>query len=91
MHKLAYDKLTIYEVEALQKEFLSLIEEQTQDLVLDMSGVEKIDMAAIQLLLSTQKSCEKKGLKFSLAQSNENVNLDLRLCGCNKLLGVTDE
>jgi len=91
MHKLAYDKLTIYEVEALQKEFFALLQEQAEDLILDMSGVEKIDMAAIQFLLSAQKSCEKKGLKLSLAQTSDNVNIDLRLCGCNVLLGVADE
>jgi len=91
MHTLAYEKLTIYEVEALQKELLALIEQQKEDLVLDMGGVEKIDMAAIQLLLAAQKNCEKKGIKLSLAQSKDSVNVDLRLCGCNKLLGVVDE
>lgn len=91
MHKLTYDKLTIYEVEAFQQELLALLENQTEDLVLDMSGIEKIDMAAIQFLLSAQKSCQKKGLTLSLAETKENLNTDLRLCACATLLGVTDE
>ena len=91
MKTLKYDKLTIYEVEDLHKKLLKYLSKADKDLVLDLGLVQKIDMTAIQLLLSTQKSCQKESVAFSLINLSDELKQTLQSCGCDVILGVSND
>ena len=91
MKKLEYDKLTIYEVEDLHKKLLEYSQKMKSDLTLDLSSVQKIDMTAVQLLLSTQKTCKEQLIPFSLVNVSQNLKYTLKACGCDTILGVSND
>jgi len=84
---LAYPKLTIYEAEAFHAQLLELIK-QAGDVTFDFTSVQKIDMTAIQLLISFKKSCvsQKKNLIFENVQTP--VMDSFTLSGASTYLGV---
>jgi len=86
--KLEYDKLTIYEVEDLHKKLLSLSQTITENLVLDLENIQKVDMPAIQLFISAQKTLQEKSLSLSITNLSDDLKQSLKLCGCDKTLGV---
>ena len=87
--KIEKDELTIYEVEALHKE---LLEEFKKDEVsIDMSGVNKVDMSVIQLFVSLQKSCNEVEKHFELTDVSEEVRDTFKNCASEFLLGVKSE
>ena len=49
------------EIEALYAKVEPLVEETAPDVVLDLSGVDEIDIAGIQLILALKKSFEAEG------------------------------
>ena len=84
------EKFTIYEVEEIYKEFLSELKSgEAVDVNLD--GVLKIDMPAVQLLVSVLKTCEVESTPFSLSNVSNEVRETLKTAGCNMLFGVDDE
>lgn len=85
MNHLEYEKLTIYEVESLHKELLKWIATATGSLQLDFNRVKIIDIAAIQLLLSAQKSCAEKSCEFELLNVPPEVNQTMQTAGCANL------
>ncbi|PHS56827.1 MAG: hypothetical protein COB17_08140 [Sulfurimonas sp.] len=87
MKTLRYEKLTIYEVSSFAKELTDYLSDAKDRLELDLSSVQKIDIAVIQLLLSTSKSCTKRNIIFSIYGLNETNKEILHLCGCDLLLG----
>jgi len=91
MKTLEYERLTIYEVEALSKELDSYLSNAEFTLDLDLKNVTKLDLCAIQLLLSTEKTCSQNSIKFNLHGLNDTNKEALQLCGCASLLGVSDE
>ncbi|MEA2099767.1 MAG: STAS domain-containing protein [Campylobacterota bacterium] len=90
MLKLEYDKLTIYEVEELYQIFLESYDAD-QELTLDLENIQKIDMSAIQLLISTQNSYKEKGLSFSLHNLSDGLVETLKLSGCDCVLEVVND
>ena len=42
-----------------------------KDLVVDISGVTRVDYAALQMLLAAKKECLLKGLQFALRKSGK--------------------
>ena len=80
------EKFTIYEVEELYKEFVSELK-SGEAIEVDLNGVKKIDMPAIQLLISTLKSCEADSTPFSLSNISDEVKESLKISGCDILLG----
>jgi anti-anti-sigma factor len=84
------DKFTIYEVEELHKEFISELK-SGEAIEVDIEGVKKIDMPAIQLLISTLKSCEVDSTPFSISNISDEVKETLKISGCDTLLGVNNE
>ena len=91
MNKILHNKLTIYEIDTFSKELNDYISTAEDVLDIDFSGVNKIDLSAIQLLLSASKSCFKKDVILKLhGLNNENIE-SLRICGCDKLLGINNE
>jgi len=91
MKTLEYERLTIYEVEALSKELDSYLNNAELTLDLDLKNVTKLDLCAIQLLLSTEKTCSKNNIKFNLHGLNDTNKEALQLSGCAPLLGISDE
>jgi len=89
METLEYDKLTIYEVNALRDNLLEIVKSISDNLILDIASVEKIDMPAIQLLLSIQKSCKEKGFYLTLIGVKPSVEENLKVCACDSLIGGT--
>jgi len=84
------EKFTIYEVEEIYKEFSSALKSgEAVDVNLD--GVVKIDMPAIQLLASVLKTCESESTPFSLSNVSNEVKKTLKITGFNTLFGVDDE
>ena len=84
------EKFTIYEVEEIYKEFSSALK-SGEAMDVNMDGVKKIDMPAIQLLVSALKTCESESTPFSLSNVSDEVKGTLKITGFNTLFGVDDE
>lgn len=91
MNTIEYEKLTIYEVETFHKDLIQLCDKAETSLILDLGNVEKIDMAAIQLLLSAQKTCKKKSLDLILKNVSSEIVETFGIAGCNTLLKVQND
>ena len=85
--KLESESFTIYEVEELKKSFLEELHVY-KDIEIDLSNVQKIDMPAIQLLLSLKKSCKKLNKEFEIKNIDDNIYKAFQLSGCDTALGV---
>ena len=86
MNKIEYEKLTIYEVESFHKNLLQWCDKAEKALVLDFQSVEKIDIAAIQLLLSAQKTCNSKSCELTLKNLSSGVLETIEIAGCKTAL-----
>lgn len=84
------DKFTIYEVEEIYKEFLSELK-NAKVMNVNLDGVLKIDMSAIELLVSVLKTCEVESIPFSLSNISPEVKNSLKISGFNHIFGVNDE
>ena len=80
-------EFTIYEVEKLQDIFLNELKSD-EDLVIDMQTIEKIDIVAIQLLLSLIKSAEASSKKVKLTNIGDAVLQEIKILHCDKALGL---
>jgi len=78
------DEVTIYDVETIYKEILK--EYESDSVVVDLNGVNKLDMGIIQLFVSLQKSCKKDSKKFELKNCSSEVAEILKKCACEFLL-----
>ncbi len=85
MYKLEFEKLTIYEVESVHKGLLEWCEKGEKELILDLGNVATIDIAAIQLLIAAQKTCEKKSTEFRLKNLSSEVQNSMHIAGCDTL------
>jgi anti-anti-sigma factor len=85
MSTVDYEKLTIYETESFHKTLLQWCDKDQKVLTLDFGRVQKIDIAAIQLLLSAQKTCHKKSSELILENLSSGLRETLRLAGCETL------
>ena len=83
------EELTIYEIESFHKELLDEFEKG--NVSIDISTLNKIDMSAIQLLISAKKSCEESSKDFQIIGANSEVTKIFKDSGCQNLLGVADE
>ena len=78
---------TIYDVETIHTDLLA--ELANNDAVnIDMESVEKIDMAALQLLVSTKRSCQEESKTFGLSNLSDEVATAIRMSGLESELGV---
>ena len=87
--KVTYEELNIYVVEDFYKELLQGF--QNGDASVDMQDVIKIDMSAIQLLVSLYKSAKESSVKFALQNVNEEIQKTLQTCACDFLLKASHE
>ncbi len=58
-------------IEGLSRDFHLLKEAvgKGDDVVVDLSSVERIDVAAVQMILAAEKECEKNGRKATVRKS----------------------
>jgi len=85
--KITTENFTIYEVELLHDEFIKELKSQNK-VVIDLENIKKIDMPAIQLLLSLKKSCSQQEKTFELKNIPENIFKSLQISGCDTALGA---
>jgi len=78
---------TIYDVENIQADLM--VEFANNDrLDINMESVEKIDMAALQLLVSAKRSCQEEQKTFGLSNVSDEVATAIRMSGLESELGV---
>lgn len=85
------DVLGVEEADAIKEELLSFIASQDKQLELDLGNVNKIDLCALQLLLSLKKSLEEKDRTLVLLNCTNSVLEAFELCGCSNLLECHNE
>jgi len=78
------DEVTIYDVETIYKKILK--EYESDSVVIDLNGVNRLDMSIIQLFVSLQKSCKEDSKKFELKNCSSEVVGILEKCACEFLL-----
>lgn len=88
MAELPYEKLTIYEVEEFYDFLHKKVDEAQNDLELDFKNIQKIDMVAIQLLISLKQTCKSKSISLKLNNVSPEVVSTFKYCGCDDILGV---
>ncbi|NQY94670.1 MAG: STAS domain-containing protein [Campylobacteraceae bacterium] len=85
--KLKNEHFTIYEVEKLKDEFIKELGSHKK-VIIDLANIKKIDMPAIQLLLSLKISCNQVKKPFELKNIPENIFKSFQISGCDTALGV---
>lgn len=65
-------ELTIYQVSGYHKDFLNKCS-SAETIAIDLSNVEELDAAGVQLLLSLEKQQHNKGGSLSLAGQNQQI------------------
>jgi len=87
--KLSNNNFTIYEVEEIREKF---IEQLSKDKILiDLSSITKIDMSAIQLLISLQITCKELGKEFEIKNIKDEILNVFKITGTSLVLGVENE
>lgn len=84
--KLSNNNFTIYETEEIKKDFIELLNEEA--VVLDFDNVSKIDMSAIQLLISLKKNCDDLDKTFEIVNIKEEILNSFEITGTAYILGV---
>ena len=84
------NEFTIYEVEKLKEIFLKELE-SSDDFILDMTSIEKLDIVGIQLLISLVKSANYIDKKVKLINITQNALLQIDICNCRRALGISDD
>ena len=77
---------TIYEVEDIKTDFENLL--TNKEVIIDFSNISKIDMSAIQLLISLKQACDKENKKFEIQNINDEVLNSFNLSGTAFILEV---
>ena len=84
--KLSNNNFTIYETEEVKKEFLELINQE--NVILDFENISKIDMSAIQLLISLKKNCDELNKTFEIVNIKDEILNSFEITGTAYSLGV---
>ncbi len=75
----------IQEIELLAKSLGELVESDRNSIQLDLSNVESIDTAGIQLLASCRNSSLARGKTFSIVSMSDSVREALQITGLHKI------
>ena len=75
----------IHELEPLVKSLSELVESDRNNIQLDLSQVESIDTAFIQLLASCRKSALSRGKTFKIVLMSKPVSEALQITGLQKI------
>ena len=76
----------IQELLPLQKTMLELIESERSSVELDLSAVEAIDTAGVQLLAVCRNNTLEKGKIFRISSESEAVREALKITGLESIL-----
>ncbi|MBC8257467.1 MAG: STAS domain-containing protein [SAR324 cluster bacterium] len=76
----------IQELQPLQKTMLELIQSERSSIELDLSGIEAIDTAGIQLLAVCRNNALEKGMTFQITSKSEAVKEALEITGLESVL-----
>ena len=77
-------------VEGLRDALLKALEEAKGAVVLDLSSTHQIDSLGITLVLGLFKTCQKKGLAFSIEGVNPDILRVFRLFNLTKFFPVLE-
>lgn len=86
MKKIEDEKLTIYEVESLQKKLAEWLEETDEVLSIDVGNVRKIDMSAIQLFISVFKTLQHSSRNLVFENITDEVQQAFKIAGVDSYL-----
>ena len=75
----------IQELEPLVKSLIEMVESDRTSIQLDLSNVESIDTAGIQLLASCRNSARSRGKTFSIALMSDPVREALQITGLQQI------
>ena len=75
----------IQELEPLVKSLVELVESDRNSMHLDLSNVESIDTAGIQLLASCRNSALSRGKTFRIALMSDPVRKALQITGLQQI------
>ena len=75
----------ITELLPLQKTMLELIESERSSLEIDLSDIEAIDTAGVQLLAVCRNNALEKGKTFRITAESETVRKALKITGLESL------
>ncbi len=89
--KLEWDTLSVQIADELKEKLLHFSEKIEEIMKLDLSNVNKIDLCAIQLLMSLKKGLDEVGSRLLLLNCTIGVMDALTLCGCLELFEYEDE
>ena len=75
----------IQEIEPLMKSLVEMVESERNSIQLDLSKVESIDTAGIQLLASCRNSALARGKTFSIVSMSDSVRDALDITGLQNI------
>mgnify|MGYP001339705276 FL=1 len=75
----------IQELDPLVKSLGELVESDRNSIQLDLSNIETIDTAGIQLLASCRNSALARGKTFSISSMSDSVRYALQLTGLQEI------
>ena len=80
----------IHELELLVKSLGEMVESDRNSIQLDLSNVESIDTAGIQLLASCRNTALARGKTFSIISMSDSVRDALQITGLQKIFENTE-
>tara|TARA_B100001029_G_scaffold170743_1_gene166875 strand:+ start:456 stop:755 length:300 start_codon:yes stop_codon:yes gene_type:complete len=80
----------IQELELLVKSLGEMVESDRNSIQLDLSNVESIDTAGIQLLASCRNTALARGKTFSIISMSDSVRDALQITGLQKIFENTE-
>lgn len=78
-------QLVVSEIESIHSKLEPLVDETIHDIVLDLSGIDDIDISGLQLIFSIKKSVEGEGA-FRIRAVSPKVKECIHLSGFETLL-----
>jgi len=79
-------ELTIFTASALRETLLAALDGNIGEIRLDLSRVNEVDSAGLQLLLAARREAEARGKTLCLAEPGQAVAEILKFCGLSSLL-----
>ena len=77
------------ELTSLYKSLSEMLNSDRNSIILDLSKVEIIDTAGLQLLLACRKSALEKGKTFKLNPVSTSVKNSFKILGCQSILEIS--
>ena len=77
------DRLSVRDAAVLREELLKLMDNDG-DLVIDMSSLERTDLAILQVFIAASKEGKRRGISVKFKSLTEQVNRQMVICGMKK-------